>query len=189
MSYLFIFFRWLLHFCIEYTTKVSSNGAYSLAIPLRVLEVFTERENTNKILEQNSHMFLENVFTYLIKHGYFHLLRKLIDAKIPPMLEPSSIPPTPISKCLLEMIERPLDLIYHSNPNNDFSMLVLKEMCENLLSPKMTDPIKMFIIPALAELDKFPYIQLVKCINRVSMTPTISLFYSILSLGSNTFGK
>lgn len=175
--------------CMQHNSEALMNGAYSLAIPLRALETFTSREDAEKVLHENSYKYLGNIFIYLIKHKYFDQLRKLIDNKVPSMLEPTSVAPTPISKCLLDMIKRPLDLISFLEHEDNFSMLVLQELCRSILSSKISDPIRMFIIPSLSEFVGFPYNQLIKCIDRIELEPTISLLYSILSLESNRICK
>lgn len=175
--------------CMQHNSEALMNGAYSLAIPLRMIETFTSREDAEKVLHENSYKYLRNIFIYLIKHKYFDQLRKLIDNKVPSMLEPTSVPPTPISKCLVDMIKRPLDLISFIEQEDNFSMLVLQELCRSILSPKMSDAVRMFIIPSLSKFIEFPYIQLIKCINRIEIEPTISLLYSILSLESNRLCK
>ncbi|XP_033342932.2 ubiquitin-protein ligase E3C [Megalopta genalis] len=179
--------RWMLRMCMQHNSEALIHGALysSLAIPLRALETFTSREDTEKTLGEHSYKYLEIIFVYLIKHKYFDRLRKLIDEKVPPMLEPSSVAATPLSKYLVDMIKRPLDLIGYLDQKDDFAELVLKELCRSILSPKMSDSIRMFIIPSLAEYKEFPYDQLIDCINRVQIERTMSLFYSVLSLESN----
>nr|XP_033342932.1 ubiquitin-protein ligase E3C [Megalopta genalis] len=179
--------RWMLRMCMQHNSEALIHGALysSLAIPLRALETFTSREDTEKTLGEHSYKYLEIIFVYLIKHKYFDRLRKLIDEKVPPMLEPSSVAATPLSKYLVDMIKRPLDLIGYLDQKDDFAELVLKELCRSILSPKMSDSIRMFIIPSLAEYKEFPYDQLIDCINRVQIECTMSLFYSVLSLESN----
>ncbi|GAB1868523.1 HECT-type E3 ubiquitin transferase [Camponotus japonicus] len=176
--------RWILRMCMRYNTETLPDGAYSLAIPLRVLEVFTTREDTEKVLRENSYWHLESIFVYLIQHNYFEQLRKLLDAKVPLMVEATSVAPTPISKCLLDMIKRPLDLISYVDRKEDFSTLVLRELCKSIFSPRLSDPVRMFIVPALAEFKDFPYVQLIACVNRFQLEPTINLLYCILSLDS-----
>ncbi|XP_076243560.1 ubiquitin-protein ligase E3C isoform X2 [Calliopsis andreniformis] len=176
--------RWILRMCIEHNTNLI-DGPYSLAIPLRTLETFTSREDTEKILRENSYKHLENIFLYLIKHRYFDQLRKLIDKKIPPMLEPIYVAPTQYAKFLMVMIERPLELISFLPQEDDFSTLVLQEFCKSILFPRMSDRIQMFIIPSLSEFEEFPYAQLIDYINKIQVEPTISLLYSILCLESN----
>jgi len=171
--------------CMRYNTEMLPDGAYSLAIPLRVLEVFTTREDTEKVLREHSYRHLENIFVYLIQYNYFEQLRKLLDEKVPPMAEATSVAPTPISKCLLDMIKRPVDLISYVTHKENFSTLVLRELCGSVFSPRLSDPIRMFVVPALAEFKDFPYIQLIACINRLQLEPTINLLYCILSLDSS----
>ncbi|KAL6424110.1 hypothetical protein ACFW04_009767 [Cataglyphis niger] len=177
--------RWILRICMRYNTETLPDGAYSLAIPLRVLEVFTTREETEKVLRENSYWHLESIFVYLIQHSYFEQLRKLLDAKVPLMVEATSVAPTPISKCLLDMIKRPVDLILYVNRKEDFSILVLRELCKSVFSPRLSDPIRLFVVPALAEFKDFPYVQLIACINRLQLEPTINLLYCVLSLDSS----
>lgn len=178
--------RWILRICMQYNLSILNGGAYSLAIPLRTIEVFTTEESTEKMLHKNSCLYLENIFIYLIKHKYFEQVRILIDEKVPTMLQSSSTAPTPISKCLLDMIKRPLELISYLEQNNAHHVLILQEFYKNILSPKLSGPIKMFVIPALTEFPGFPYIQLLNCINQlgIGIEPTLSLLYSILSLES-----
>ncbi|XP_070148798.1 ubiquitin-protein ligase E3C isoform X2 [Polyergus mexicanus] len=116
--------------------------------------------------------------------SYFGQLRKLLDAKVPLMVEVTSVAPTPISKCLLDMIKRPVDLMPYVNRKENFSSLVLRELCKSVFSPRLSDPIRMFVVPALAEFKDFPYVQLIVCINRLQLEPTINLLYCILSLDS-----
>lgn len=173
--------------CMRYNMETLSDKAYSPAIPLRVLEVFTTRENTEEVLSE--HTYLESIFVYLIQHNYFEQLRKLLDEKVPRMAKVTSVAPNPISKCLLDMIERPIDLISYAN-NKENSMLVLRELCGSVFSPRLSDPIRMFVVPALAEFKDFPYIQLIVCINQFQLVPTINLLYCVLSLdSSNQFCK
>ncbi|KAF7386370.1 hypothetical protein HZH68_013502 [Vespula germanica] len=176
--------RWILRICMQYNSEISIGGAYSLAIPLRAMEVFTDEEVTEKMFHKNNDLYFESIFIYLIKHRYFEQLRTLIDEKVPPMLQSSSVAPTPISKCLLNMLLRPLQLVFYLEQKNGHYVLILQEFCKNILSPRLSSAIKMFIIPALAEFPEFPYIQLINCINQSGIEPTLSLLYSILSLES-----
>lgn len=161
-----------------------------MAIPLRVLEVFIVSEDIELILKNNANRYLEDIFTYLIKNRYLQHLKHMIEEKIPPMVEPSAVPPTPIAKCIMDMIKRPLKLVHHldnsaetsKRTSDEFSVFVLSKLCESVLSPKMSEPIKMFIVPALGEFQEFPYVQLINCINRFDVQPTMSLLYCVLTL-------
>jgi len=76
-------------------------------------------------------------------------------------------------------------LISYVTHKENFSTLVLRELCGSVFSPRLSDPIRMFVVPALAEFKDFPYIQLIACINRLQLEPTINLLYCVLSLDSS----
>lgn len=173
---------------MQYNSEISIGGTCSVAFPLRVIEVFTDGDITEKMFNKNN-LYFENIFIYLIKHRYFEQLRTLIDAKVPPMLQSSSIAPTPISKCLLDMLLRPLQIVSYMDQRNEHYILILQEFCNNILSPKLSSSIKMFIIPALAEFPEFPFVQLINYINQSGIEPTFSLLFSILSLESKQASK
>lgn len=46
------------------------------------------------------------MFTY---EGYFTRLRKIVDIKVPPLVEPTTRAPTPLAGCLLDFIIQPLE--------------------------------------------------------------------------------
>lgn len=178
-----LFCRWTLRICMEYSLKtVLADSVQSIAIPLRILEVFTTPEDTKRIVGNDSDFHLKEIFAYLVKNKYFNQVKQLIDAKVPPNLEPSPNPPTPMAKWFLEMIQRPLSIVNRTDNTNDFCFLILREFCRSILSEKLTDAISAFIIPALLEFKEFPYDKLINCINRFDAQCTISLLYSVLQL-------
>jgi hypothetical protein len=63
-------------------------------------------------------MYLIRLYTYLVKKGYFEQVRCLVDNKVPPLLEASSHPPTPLAACLFDMITRPLQLVSTSSASS-----------------------------------------------------------------------
>lgn len=50
--------------------------------------------------------------------GYFTRLRKIVDIKIPPLVEPTTRPPTPLAGCLLDFIIQPLEFAAITNSEN-----------------------------------------------------------------------
>ncbi|XP_015521284.1 ubiquitin-protein ligase E3C [Neodiprion lecontei] len=175
--------RWILKLSMrKIVDTVSQDPARSIAVPLRVLEVFTVKENTEGILKTETDRHLIGIFVYLAENKYFVQLRRLIDEKVPPLLEATPVPPTPMAACLLDMIKRPLGLIHTMEENNKFSITILEEFCYSILAPRMSEPIKMLVLPALTEFQNLPYKQLIDCINRLANEPTLCLLYSILSL-------
>ena len=43
--------------------------------------------------------------------NYFGLVRQLCDKRIPPLVEESATPPTPLAEAIMNMVTRPLKLI------------------------------------------------------------------------------
>ena len=168
---------------------VLADSVQSIAIPLRILEVFTTPEDTERVLGSDSDLQLKEIFAYLVKNKYFDQVKHLIDAKVPSNLEPSPTPPTPMAKWFLEMIQRPLSIVNRIDNANDFCFMILHEFCMSILSQTMTDQISAFIIPALTQFKEFPYDKLINCVNRCDFTPTISLFYSVLQLEPSGYCK
>lgn len=167
---------------MQYCLKtVLDDSMQPIAVPLRIIEVFTTPDE-GKIIGQDSDLYLKEIFAYLVKNKYFQQVRQLIDAKVPPNLEVSPNPPTPMAKWFLEMIQRPLSIVNHVDNVNDFCFLILNEFCNSILSQKLTDAISAFIIPALVETKEFPYNKLINYINRHDTKPTTSLLYSVLHL-------
>ncbi|XP_014207134.1 ubiquitin-protein ligase E3C [Copidosoma floridanum] len=175
--------RWLLRTCMQYSLQtVLVDSVQSIAIPFRILEVFTTPEDIDKIVGPDSNSNLKEIFAYLVKNKYFQQVRQLIDAKVPHDLEPSPVPPTPMAKWFLEMIQRPLSIVNSVDNSNDFCFLILNEFCASILSPKLTNPISDFVIPALLEFKEFPYNKFIDCINRCNNQPSVSLLYAVLQM-------
>lgn len=92
-------------------SSVKLNGSDSMAVSLRVIEIYTSFEVTQKVLGyEKSRVLLAKEFSYLVEKGYFRSLRYLLDEKTPPLLAVSVKPPTPLVGCLFELISRPLQI-------------------------------------------------------------------------------
>lgn len=169
---------------MQFSVKaVSTESSNSIAIPLRILEIYTQWDESRP-LDKKPYQLLTNIFAYLIQNGYFNQIKQLLISKLPPLLEPSPVPPSPIAQWLLDMIKRPLTLV---KDQTEYNRVVLDEFCRSILMPKMVDSIKEFIIPALCEFKEFPYEELISHINRQQLPPTMSLFYSVLKLEPYAF--
>ena len=68
---------------------------------------------------------------------------------------------------------------------------MLRALCQHILAPQLTEPVKLFIIPALVELSYFPFRQLLEAIKLYAhdVPATTWLMYTILSLEKKHFGK
>ncbi|XP_067007893.2 ubiquitin-protein ligase E3C [Anabrus simplex] len=188
--------RCMLHLNVEHVVAIiRSSSRDALAVSLRTIEVFTSWEMSKNVLgEAKALMHLTGVFTYLIRRHYFQHIRYILDQKTPPMLEASSNPPTPLTGYVFEMITRPLHLVSNTS-NNEFSNLVLQGLCEHILAPPLTEPVQLFIIPALVEFPHFPFHRLIQALRdckgfaeRTStIVPSIWLLFSVLALEKKHF--
>lgn len=175
--------RRLLMLSVELVGTAGSKD--SIASPLRVVEVFTSIENVQLVLgERAAVQHLGSTFAYLVKKGYMQHVRELLDSKTPPLLESSSNPPTPLAACLLDMLVRPLQLVSLSS-DHEIRVTLLKGLCESVLCPRLSEPIKLFVLPALSIIPDFPFDILteVLCYDLKSVIPFSSvLLYSFLIL-------
>jgi hypothetical protein len=83
-----------------------------------------EYEMRDVFLSSQASTYLTHLFTFLVTKGYFGQVRCLVDNKIPPLLEASSRPPTPLAACLFDMVTRPLQLVVTSPTSNSEFRLV-----------------------------------------------------------------
>lgn len=175
--------RRLLLLSVQYVCAANSRDA--IASPLRVVEVFTSLENAQQVLgKQLGIQHLSNTYAYLVSKGYMHYVRLLLDSKTPPLLESSANPPTPLVACLFDMLVRPLQLV-SLTPDHNIRMIVLKGLCESILCPQLSEPIKLFVLPALSVMTDFPFAALTEtlCYELKSEIPFTSvLLYSFLTL-------
>ncbi|XP_058832317.1 ubiquitin-protein ligase E3C [Topomyia yanbarensis] len=137
---------------------------HSSTIPMRMLEIYSCNTYIEKYsnLQTRGRSYLEDIFCYLIRQKYFQIIRQLIEEKIPPIDEDTTVLPNPIGDALLQMLLRPLKLI--PTANERFNASILQSFCFYILSPNFSDQIKHYIVPSLAKNADFPYITLVRYI-------------------------
>ncbi|KAK7793688.1 hypothetical protein R5R35_013163 [Gryllus longicercus] len=179
----------LLHLNLSHlVTSVNATNRESLAIPLRTVEVFTSWETSERILSKGKAVpHLIQLFTYLMRKDYFKQVRFLLDNKLPPLLEVSPSPPTPLAGCLFEMLTRPLQLVSQSK-NRDFSLQVLQGLVRHLLAPRPSEPIRLFVLPALVDLPFFPFPRLVEVLADGPPPPASAwLLFALLALERKHF--
>lgn len=183
----------LLHLNLLQMERAGSRD--SLAVGLRIVEVFTSWESSTRVLGTNgATSYLVKLFSHLIAHGYFRQVRRLVDSRTPPVMGPSSSPPTQLAACLFELIARPLNVVTRV-PDNRFSALVLQGLCQHILASPMTKAVEMFIIPALVDLPLFPFRELLDALRHCegfaegegSVQRSTSLLFSVLSLEKKHF--
>lgn len=93
-------------------SSVKFRSPDSIAVSLRMLEIFTSMEVIKNVLnEEKAKILVARIFIYLVGKNYFKSLKFLIDEKTPPLLCESVEPPTPLIACLFDLLLRPLQLV------------------------------------------------------------------------------
>ncbi|XP_034947102.1 ubiquitin-protein ligase E3C [Chelonus insularis] len=171
--------KWILKNSLEFIAN--DNGSCSTAIPLKILESFIITCDESLDVSKKD-IYLRDVLEYLVKHSYFGHLKKLLENQ---SQVSSSMPLTPRVKCYLSLLKKPLELCLG---NKEFCVPVLNEFIFTILIPRMSESLRLFLIPALTELNNWPYFELLCCINKldnIELTP--NLFYSVLYLEPANF--
>lgn len=92
-------------------SSIKSRSPDSIAVSLRMLEIFTSIETFRKVLcQEKAKTLLSRIYIYLVGKNYFQSLKFLMDEKTPPLLCESIEPPTPLVACLFDLLTRPLQL-------------------------------------------------------------------------------
>ncbi|XP_072941494.1 ubiquitin-protein ligase E3C isoform X3 [Epargyreus clarus] len=159
-----------------------------LAVPLRMFEVFTSVNSADESMSEEEAVDIVGLtFLYLINRGYFKDLRQLLCQRTPPLYGPSPNPPTPLSGALLDLIQRPLNLVSHVN-ESEYDDTVMAEFTAAFLCTPYPEPIEMYVIPALAQDagKRFPFSALVKCLRAHNVSGRLVndswLLHSVLAL-------
>lgn len=186
-SWLFKLAR-LANLCVKF---ISLQKQENVAPLLRFIEIFTSPKNY-----QDSQWLLQ-LFDYLVRQDFFAHLRRICDAKIPPMLAETTKAPTPIAETLFNLIMQPLRLI--RDDDNDFGKKVLLNLTKNFLTNQFSEQVDYFIVPSLAREKSFPYGLWSKILYQCSRTfdgndhgldiQTPWLLYSFLKIGKIHLGN
>lgn len=154
-------------------------------IPFRTLETFSSDEIVSKFITDINvrRVYLENVYRYLVRRKYFKHVRQLLEEKVPPLYDVVISPPNSISDTLLQMIQHPLRLISGTNRitfienhdncttnqqtliSDECVTLILSSFVDEILVPEYTEPIRLFVIPCLANNMEFPFLHLLHYLN------------------------
>ena len=163
----------LVNLALIYVSNAPSNE--NIAVLIRFIEIFT---NVFRTEPQDVAL---SIYRYLISQNYYGHLRKLCDARIPPLMSETSKPPTPMAETLYSLIMIPFSLL--CNDNSQFCNNVLQNLTENFLSHEFSEQVDYFIVPALSQEKSFPYGLWNKVLNQNETTKTPWLLYSFLKLG------
>ncbi|XP_045160514.2 ubiquitin-protein ligase E3C-like [Mercenaria mercenaria] len=140
--------KMLLLLCLSYLQSIANSGQ-PIAIPMRMLEVFTSQT----VYKGND--VLKSVWKCLIDAGYFECMRMLLNKKVPSSLGRSHVAPTPVAASIYELVMNPISYAAICK-DVQFSNLVLTSVCRSLLCPVYTEQISQFLLPAMAY-GKYPF--------------------------------
>eukprot|EP00794_Sanderia_malayensis_P007846 gene7846-8695_t len=145
--------RSLLFLCIR-TLGESKDQSTSLAVPLRMLEIFTDAKKFEFIYEDEGKTFSKLIMLPLIQKGYFKCLHNLINTKVPSSLEMSARPPTPFAATVKEITLRPIHNVCSVNQTTHVDSStrhsVLCSFAAEFLCQEMTDQVFLFFVPSIA---------------------------------------
>lgn len=138
----------------------------SPAIPLRMLEVFTATSVLERYMEDETRLqaYLKVVFNFLVNHEYFVRLRQLMEAKCPPLDGETLHAPSPFTDAIFQLMLRPLLL-------KDEMFGIYEEFSKHILAKPFTEPIRNYVLPALAECTEFPFSKLIRILHRLTINP------------------
>jgi hypothetical protein len=153
----------------------------NVAMLLRSIEIFTTASSydDNRVIQ-------EAIYGYLVRKDYYGNLRRLVDARIPPLVEETTKSPTPMAETIFGMIMQPLLLI---TGDNEFSKNVLTNLTERFLTDSFSEQVDYFILPSLAANTNFPYSEWNKVLHQSELRRTPWLLYSFLKIGKIHLGQ
>lgn len=147
-----------------------------IAIPMRIIEIFTSFESNKRnvppgVNDQQIVKFLKRLFSYMIDQNYFGTVRKMLNEKVPEGTYEgvSTRPHNEMSRVLLEMIERPLQLVNTYSTDQAFDTKILASFTTEILTKDFTSTTSNFIVPALGSQHDFPFIKLIRLLHDVHM--------------------
>ncbi|KAG8192273.1 hypothetical protein JTE90_002099 [Oedothorax gibbosus] len=136
---------WLNVSYLKNCVKPNSNISLSLRFieVFTVTEIFTKPGNNEKDPNFNIKM-LEKIWDFLIRKGYYAILRLVLDNNVPDSLLVSPRPPTPLAASLLDLFTRAIVLKSDRRPY--FFQTLLQDIFTEELSPQVS----CFLLPALS---------------------------------------
>lgn len=170
----------LLHLSLKFAANAGPEE--NIATTLRLVEIFSTSSNYSSTGETS----VVQIFNYLVRKNYFSLVRKLCDSRIPPLIEETAKPPTMMAETILDMIMRPLQLVYQ---DPTFSFVLLRSLTESFFASQFSEQVDFFILPSLASQSGFPYMEWNKCLSQCEVQKSPWLLYSFLKLGKIHIGK
>jgi ubiquitin-protein ligase E3 C len=171
---------WLSLMCRLLSLAVAhlANSTENVTSSLRLLEIFTSPSS----YPADQGALVTKIYKHLLDKEYFSRIRILIDCKIPPLLEETLQPPTPVSGEILQMLLRPLQVV-GSLQDRGMVSKILAQFSNHILSSPFSDQVRLFILPSLSLSGNVPFYRLCDLLTTQASVPrTPCLLYSFLSL-------
>lgn len=171
-----------LNLTLQYISNTIASTSYEIkGSHWRILEIFLNAQGWRLNVDiQTADNILGFIFGILSKKGYFTMLRQIVDDKIPPMVEPTTKAPTPLSSCLLDFIVQPLEFAT-TTVNTNHCNTIVGSFSREFLEPAYSEPVANFILPSLRQQNhKIPLFNLLHSNENSSHNPW--LLHSVLVL-------
>ena len=122
---------------------------------LRFVEVYSSPETYNA---EKGAAAVTVIYTHLTLKDYFGCARAVCDARVPPLLEETTSPPTHHAQAALEMVARPLRVLYSADAIRlDIKDRGMANLVDRIFAQPYSEQIELFVIPALAAEPSFPF--------------------------------
>ncbi|XP_022110390.1 ubiquitin-protein ligase E3C-like [Acanthaster planci] len=148
------------------------NSTVPIALPLRMLEVFTEGtlyHQSGSLSDMDVDLAVSDTLIYLVQNGYYRYIRALIDDRLPPGIAYPNHPP--LAETTLQMVYRPPRMVRRLQNQEANSKVVLHSLCKELFCPKFSEPIGSLLLPAVTDATHtFPVSKLLQAIVSTSRT-------------------
>lgn len=173
-------------------TIVVSDQQVPIAIPMRIIETFTENDTYKSLSSQmDINHIVVSLWNYLISHEFFLQMRLLINCKVPEPYEYVVKPPTALANSTLEITLRCLKL---TSVDSEIRSNFIRHFFSELLNGPLSHQIRYFVlhhisneIPFNLKIEHLSDALLCKdesefLTNNLTLQKNIWLFYSFVKL-------
>ena len=124
---------------------------------LRFVEVYSSPETYTA---EKGAAAVTVIYTHLTLKNYFGCARAVCDSRVPPLLEETTTPPTHHAQAALEMVARPLRVLYSGDAirlGPEVRDRGMANLVDRIFAQPYSEQIELFVIPALAAQPSFPF--------------------------------
>ena len=137
----------------------SSASDQNISPALRFVEVYSSPE-TYQPAERGAAAVVTVIYTHLTQKDYFGCARSVCDARVPPLMEETTSAPTHHAQAALEMVARPLRILYAAagvGERQGIRDRGMANLVQRVFAQPYTEQVELFVIPALAAEPFFPF--------------------------------